>query len=620
MLYNDKVNKKAVSRVKSPYFPVLVLAVILTAVVWWAWRSALWVRINAKSTARSDSILDITTSVTGRIDSYQQLLRSSSAFIEASRDINFNEWHTFVESVEASKNQLGAQGVGYIDWVSEPKREEFLRNEKLELGEKFAIRPEGVRDFYAPVVYIEPMDEANTRAIGFDMYSEETRKDAMERARETGETSLSKALNIIQDENHPEKKGFLMFTPVYSDLDSSGKPIKSSDSIRGFTYAPFRANVFFDEVLKSVNSKMYSVNVYDVGTNQLLYSGENFDKISKLPKTSRTNFVLKQYGVAWNIDFVFDEQALISSSEQSRPMLIGIIGLTCALLLSGMVYVLIHSRLTELARQKEHEVNSAKDSLLSIASHQLRTPATGVKQYLGIVMQGFTGDVSPSQMQMLGKAYSSNERQLRVINEILHLAKLEAGRVVLAKSPTDVAKLTADIVSEVTPDAVNKNHKIRLLKPTGNPMALVDEHMLRMAIENLLTNAIKYTPNNGKVRVNVAATKKKIEVSVSDNGVGIAADDHEKLFKQFSRIQNKLSREVDGTGIGLFLANQLVRLHGGKISVKSVPGVGSTFTLSVPKGSVRNLTEKAKINVVKSGKSNETSRKKVTQKSRRKKS
>lgn len=243
---------------------------------------------------------------------------------------------------------------------------------------------------------------------------------------------------------------------------------------------------------------------------------------------------------------------------------------------------MLRNRFFRLTYEKERDVEFAKDELLSLASHQLRTPATGVKQYLGMVLQGFAGDITAKQREYLQRAYASNNRQLGVINDILHLAKLETGRIVLAERKFDIAKMVRDVVDEQQDSAEKGGIQLLLEAPsTGSIMA--DSHMLRMVIENLLSNAIKYTPEGGTVNVRLARRGTKWVMMVRDTGVGIAKSDFSKLFKQFTRISNPRTDIVTGTGVGLYLAYHLTVLHGGTISVTSRKGKGSTFTVRLPR-------------------------------------
>jgi len=257
-------------------------------------------------------------------------------------------------------------------------------------------------------------------------------------------------------------------------------------------------------------------------------------------------------------------------------------GTVTAGLIAYTVLLLIRARAHNLSTEKERAVELAKDELLSLASHQLRTPATGVKQYIGMVLQGFAGKVPQTQRKLLEKAYASNDRQLRIINEILHLAKIESGRIVLAKQLTNLNELASDVINEQKPDIQAAKHSISVAMPKSPMVIYADIHMLRMAIENLLSNAIKYTPRGGKIMVKIYKNNAEAIIEITDNGVGIKAGDIDIIFRQFSRLSNVMSQQVGGTGIGLYLAKHLVELHNGRVTVQSEPGKGSTFSIVMP--------------------------------------
>ncbi len=261
-----------------------------------------------------------------------------------------------------------------------------------------------------------------------------------------------------------------------------------------------------------------------------------------------------------------------------------LLGLLTAVLAPAVLALWLRASTNDFNAQRDKAVELAKDELLSLASHQLRTPATGVKQYVGMVLQGFAGKVPPKQRLLLEKAYASNDRQLRIINEILHMAKIGSGRIVLSKQPTSLNELVKDIISEQRPDIEAARHTIKVVMPKKPVVVSADVHMLRMSIENVLSNAIKYTPSGGQITVNVGSAKNRAFVAVEDNGVGISAADINRIFGQFSRLQNEMSQQVGGTGIGLYLSKHLAELHGGSVKVESRPGIGSIFTISLPLG------------------------------------
>lgn len=236
-------------------------------------------------------------------------------------------------------------------------------------------------------------------------------------------------------------------------------------------------------------------------------------------------------------------------------------------------------------QQIEHliEINQTKDEFISLASHQLRTPATGVKQYLGMVIEGFAGEISDAQHTLLRKAYESNERQLRIVSDLLKVAQVDAGKVHLRKSEIDLAELIDDVIKEQHKVYKDRQQTVKFSPPATTITAYIDKDRIRMVLENLLDNASKYSEHGTKITLTLEQTKKDIVVAIRDQGVGIAKGDIDRLFGKFSRIYNTLSTHVGGTGLGLYWAQKIVNLHEGTIKVESDEGKGTTFEIHLPK-------------------------------------
>lgn len=235
------------------------------------------------------------------------------------------------------------------------------------------------------------------------------------------------------------------------------------------------------------------------------------------------------------------------------------------------------------------ELNQAKDEFISIASHQLRTPATGVKQYIGMLLEGMFGDLTEQQQDLLQRAYESNERQLKIVSDLLKVARIDAGKVVLKKTETDMSDLMKAIVEEEKEITRERGQSIKLTPSKETATAWVDEGAIRMVFENLIDNASKYSERDTIIEISVRARKSFIKVKIADKGVGIGEEDLVKLFEKFSRIHNPLSTQAGGSGLGLYWAKKIVDLHSGTIEVESKPGVGTTFTVNLPKSMPNNL-------------------------------
>jgi two-component system sensor histidine kinase VicK len=245
----------------------------------------------------------------------------------------------------------------------------------------------------------------------------------------------------------------------------------------------------------------------------------------------------------------------------------------------------LNRRAARMLQERNVELEAiarSKDEFVALASHQLRTPATAVKQYLGMVLQGYAGDITATQTDMLHKAFESNERQIQIINQILSAARADTGRLVMVPVAIDLRLLMQNIVSEMRPTFEQYQHHVSVKLPRNPVIIMADQGYLRMAIENILNNACGYTPAGGSISVQLARAGKQCRLTITDTGVGIRKADYGKLFAKFSRIHNPLSVQAGGSGIGLYLTAEIVRLHHGEITVESKLRKGTAFAISLP--------------------------------------
>jgi signal transduction histidine kinase len=253
------------------------------------------------------------------------------------------------------------------------------------------------------------------------------------------------------------------------------------------------------------------------------------------------------------------------------------------LLLNSFNYAL--GRKEAEAQRFQHliELNQAKDEFISVASHQLRTPATGVKQYIGMLLEGMFGELTAAQKQILEKAYDSNERQLKIVSDLLKVARVDAGKVILKETEVDMNTLVADVVGEESEITRERGQTVEFTPASVPATAWADRDTIRMVFENLIDNASKYSEQGQIIRVVVRVRKRSVTVKVTDQGVGIKEEDIGRLFEKFSRIHNPLSTQAGGSGLGLYWAKKIVDLHNGTIEVESRPGSGTTFFVHLPR-------------------------------------
>lgn len=235
---------------------------------------------------------------------------------------------------------------------------------------------------------------------------------------------------------------------------------------------------------------------------------------------------------------------------------------------------------TEIERLKE--INKAKDEFVAIASHQLRTPATSVKQYLGVLLDGMMGSLSSDQLQIMRTAYESNERQLTIINDILKTAQMDTGGYTLRLEKVDIVKLVTKVMDQFRPVLKNRGQKFVFKAEQPEIKLVVDANDMAICIANLIENASKYSPSDTTITVKLKVSGAKVVLTVKDQGVGIAQEDQDKIFDKFTRISNCLSDTVSGNGLGLYWVKRIVNLHNGTIKVKSEQDKGTKFIVQLP--------------------------------------
>jgi signal transduction histidine kinase len=214
-------------------------------------------------------------------------------------------------------------------------------------------------------------------------------------------------------------------------------------------------------------------------------------------------------------------------------------------------------------------------------SHELRTPLNAIIGFSEVLGERMFGELNEKQDEYLKDIHASGQHLLSLINDILDLSKIEAGKMDLEVSDFDLPMAIDNALMLVRERTARKGIELQRSVDERLGGIQADERKLRQVLVNLLSNAIKFTPEGGRIEVGAKPVDGFIEVSVSDTGVGIAAEDQEAVFEEFRQV-GTADKKVEGTGLGLALSRKFVELHGGKIWVKSQVGAGSTFMFTVP--------------------------------------
>jgi signal transduction histidine kinase len=227
-------------------------------------------------------------------------------------------------------------------------------------------------------------------------------------------------------------------------------------------------------------------------------------------------------------------------------------------------------------------INKRKTDFISSVSHELRTPLTSIKGYAAILIEEKLGNLPQAAKERLEKINRHSDELVHMVNDMLDIARIESGRVVMKMEEQDLKAIISNVADLISIQCKNKNIELITDIQDDIPPILADRTQLERVFINLLGNAVKFTPENGKITIKAHTQDGILRVSISDTGIGIPADSLSMIFEEFYRVDNSINEVVKGTGLGLSLVKHIVEAHKGKIWAESKPGKGSTFNFTLP--------------------------------------
>ena len=524
-----------------------------------------------------------------------EVLHSISSLHAAQGKIEREQFHEFVR--QALLRQPEIQALSWNPRVPESARARFEMMatngspgyELRELTAAGEFVQAAHRSEYVPVLFIEPMN-GNASAVGYDLDSDARRLASIEQARDTGLPVATAPIHLAQE--HNGKKGFLVLLPVYQGETTPVTVAERRERLAGFAVAVFRVMNLVDDIFQQLKAQGIEVRVFDDSpAGELIY--DNVTPANEQLATGvKKTIPLEVAGRRWVVAFV-PTPKFIAAQSRTQAWMVLAVGILFTLLTAAYLYggwwrtqeiAAANTALQEevAVRQRAEAAaeaaNQAKSDFLASMSHEIRTPLNAILGYSQIMQRD--RQLTAEQKDAIGSISASGQHLLGLINEILDLSKIEAGRMELNPVDFDLAALGQGLTAIFQPLCAAKRIGFRVVFDGGGKKFVTgDEGKLRQVLINLLGNAVKFT-NVGEVFFrckNLADDAWSFEVI--DTGLGIPEPERANIFKPFHQGSN--SQHQGGTGLGLAIAQRQVELLGGRLELQSERGIGSRFFFQI---------------------------------------
>jgi len=540
-------------KIKAISWVILLTSVSFTFLLWFGFSHNL--TESQQISFQSDADL-LTLLIHDELDQYEQVLIGAEGLFAASDEVNLSEWHTFVEIQNIETRFPGLQGVGYAQHVLHEDREKLISKMKSYGDDTFEIQPDGNRDEYYPVLFLEPSNLRNLQAIGYDIYFEQTRKNTVNSLIKTGDTTMTGKITLIQEIDEDVQNGFLMLVPVYSNADP--------DRLQGIVYTVFRINDFIAGTVDVKEFEYLKLKIYDnqISNDSLFFdsydiNGNEFDSADF--STSITTPIN-------NRDWIFVYEGVQTPLEQIDYMIllsIPIIGFSTSILLF-YIFRIISKNLKLTNDAIKNEKISTIGTMGLRLSHDLQNPLAVIKMSLQLMTMNLSS-MDEKTKKYVNRIESASNSMSNIIKDVLEFSKSSS----LQKENVSLNEIFQNVLSGIDiPD------RIKIILPKKDFSLKCDKSKIQSVFSNLLTNAIQSITNDGKISIFVREESGFFIISFEDSGPGIPKDQISEIFEPLFTTKQK------GTGLGLAICKTIIEKHGGTISVKNNP---TTFTIKLPK-------------------------------------
>lgn len=414
------------------------------------------------------------------------------------------------------------------------------------------------------------------------------------------EEAAGKVVNIILTELGYINHGYEVIVLTLLDHNLQGLrriAISNTESAARFLQA---TPVHFENIVIPLTA-VENLSVRAINERKMFFSGEVSDVLyPALPKDWVESFQ-QTLGIKTSLAFpIIAKEKILGSlifslskdkeqiSQEEWSVLDSFVGAVGIALDNALLFKSLNDITEQLrvANEKLKALDKLKDEFVSLASHELRTPMTVIKSYIWLLLEGKVGQITDKQKEYLNRTYTSTNRLIDMVNDMLNISRIESGRFTIDPKPMSMRSLLQEVAGEMQSRAAEQGLHLVYNAPIGElPQVMADSDKIKQVLINLIGNSLKFTPKDGTITISAEVKEGSILTRVQDNGIGIKPADMEKLFKKFNMLGGEtLTKQAgQGSGLGLYLSKSLIELHKGRIWVESEgEGKGSTFSFALP--------------------------------------
>ncbi len=590
------------SRLIDGYFAVVLVCVISLATWISAYTHIFHTSQRAKAIEHQRQVVEIRDDILERFECYHIGLEFGLSFINSSDFVSRSEWAQFYNDQRLEEHFPGILGFGFVEVVEADRVDEFVE----------AVRSDGTPAYrvHAFPGFDEPDEDAtkylikynvpasrNQSAWGLDVAARPANKIVYDQSRDLGGISVSDPIQLFQ--NGESEWGLVFAMPLYQKGVVVSTLEQRREAIVGWVVAAISLDRFFASEWPEGWDR-FDIQV-ESRAGGVIY--QSSDYIPGGPNAEREEMTRISLPVD-NLPLVLGVAPKQPAKVWAASRLGGIVlfsGLLITVLLTMITWSLTRTRanaigiarsMTSSIRESEYRLrvlalqadaaNKAKTEFLANMSHEIRTPMTAILGYSELLEEKMTETTSTSTFEAIDAIGRSGKHLMKIINDVLDLSKIESGKFSVDIEPCSILEAVHDVLAAMQIGARKNGLDLSVEFKNEIPTQVyTDGYRIRQILLNLIGNAIKFTPT-GTVKVVLDLDDQYIRVSVEDSGVGIPESELEGLFDPFEQLDSSLTRNHQGTGLGLTISRHLAQMLGGGIEVESYVGVGSTFTLTIP--------------------------------------